>query len=108
MQWTAASNLVSFTVNTRKGSVQIRSVDGDGQAPYELLLFNSDGAAIESIETVTADARLPFSTESAPWNDLLNNLYQTARSNAIDLENVIKGILDEVENPPGSDDDIPF
>lgn len=114
VKWTGDSRLVSFSLVTRKGSIVISSRDNDGQAPFDLSVLNAKGTAIQwlSSEWWRLEPQIP-ETEPAPWNETLETLYRLARANAVDLEGVIGGILEEIDNPtadfPSSPtDDIPF
>ena len=95
----------------------IGSRDDDGQAPFSLTVLNPAGQAIDWLWSewwrVGESDLVP--REPAPWNSVLEDLYRHARSSAVDLEGVIGGILEEVENPiepvdfgAGAGDDIPF
>jgi hypothetical protein len=103
--WRGSNDLTSFSFTTAQGSVIVNSLDGDGQAPYRLSILNTEGTAIESVESVW-DTNAGPPAPPAPWNALLQTLYETARSSAVSLDDVIDGILREIEHP--TDPDIPF
>lgn len=118
ISWRASGDLSIFSLVTTSGSVIVRSIDGDGQAPFLVELLNPNGVNIERIESDWEPGTGPQGQRlriGASWNKELSALFESARSAAINLDGVITGILDEIEHPNtdadfggGSDDDIPF
>ena len=123
--WKADSRMMtSFMLTTTSGSVVIGSIDDDGTEPYEAILLNPDGIAIERLQSEWEDipptlptyppTAAPTIRPPASWNVALANLFEAARTRTINLDGVIGGILEDVQNPkvvsrrPGTDDDIPF
>jgi hypothetical protein len=116
--WRAAPGFDRFSLVTARGSVVVRSMDADGQPPFEVALLNAEGVEIETLASYWDTGRTAEGQQfrvSAPWNSDLADLFDAARSNSINLEGVIDGILEEVRKPPtesadftATDDDIPF
>jgi hypothetical protein len=106
----------SYIFARSAGSVSVWSRDNDGDAPFGMTIFDRDGAVIETVEQDFSD-RLP-----PDWNVILAELYGVARSDALNIDLVVDGLLKAVEEgeppppppppaddfAPGADDDIPF
>ena len=71
------------------GSVSITSRDGDGDAPYELGIYNPDH---EKVEELSSD--LVGDDEPAPWNEPLAQLYRAARRSALRADDIIDALID--------------
>lgn len=109
-KWGAESNF-SFLLTVPSGSVRVGSVDKDGSAPYELIVSDENGVAVESVRSTwyhDPEAE-EWEGEPAAWNIPLKDLYETARSSALNIDKVIAGILKDVdENKAIDPDEIPF
>ena len=70
------------------GSVSITSRDGDGDAPYELGIYNPDH---EKVEELSSD--LVGDDEPAPWNEPLARLYRAARRSALRADDIIDALI---------------
>jgi hypothetical protein len=119
--WTS-ENHASFLLALPSASARIRSVDGDGLEPYELTIIDDNGVSIESLRSEWEGE--PFRSESEYWNETLSDLYETARTKALNIGSVIDNLLADLEKgtpgdpskvppppPPersSADDDIPF
>jgi hypothetical protein len=91
----------SFVYGRKNGSVVIRSRDGDGEPPYELVLYNAEGNRIETLESYWEDR-----DEPAFWNRSLEELYRAARGNALGIDELIDEIMSELPEPEVDDDSL--
>lgn len=99
VDWHGDTSLTSFTFATgHTGSVTISSMDADGGSPFELVLLNSEGVAIESLETSPPSSIPSIGTS---WDGTLRMLYEAARATAVDVNSVIAGIREAIEHPTG-------
>jgi hypothetical protein len=81
-----------FYVSTAAGAINIQSKDRDGQQPYRLVIYDSAGTEVDSLETYTYQIDVD-EWEPAAWNDSLETLYETARRNALNIDKVINDIV---------------
>ena len=72
----------------KEGRIAIGARDRDGQPPYELTVFNGDGAKVEELASALVDDDRP-----AEWNDALAELYRVARSNALGADEIIAALM---------------
>jgi hypothetical protein len=81
----------SFLHEGAKGAVEIRSRDHDGEAPFELILYNP---SMEKVDTLLSE----WSTdeEAASWNEPFFDLYRAARRRALGVDKMIEDLLAEV------------
>jgi hypothetical protein len=87
-----------FALDLPTGSVWIRSIDKDDEAPYRLAVFpKKGGTALEKLED----------TPRFRYNELAS-LYEVVRTKVLGVDTLIDGLLRDVESEGGADDDIPF
>jgi hypothetical protein len=90
LEWTAQED-TSFVYRGASGAVEIRSRDRDGEAPFELAIFNPQGGKVDVLLSAwSADE------EPAVWNGPLFDLYQAARRRALGVDELINDLLAEV------------
>jgi hypothetical protein len=82
----------SFGLQTKGASVQIGSRDDDDTAPFEFVLYNAEGAAIEYL---ASEWRGP---DQAPWNRTLSDLYFSAKSVANRVGEIVDDFLDSLDH----------
>jgi ankyrin repeat protein len=70
-----------------EGSVSIGARDRDGQAPYELAVFNGAGDKVEELVSALVD------DEPAEWNEPLAELYRVARRSALHADEIIEALM---------------
>jgi hypothetical protein len=104
VQWTAEGD-TWFQLSLPSGAVSIHSQTADGTAPYQLSVYNDNGARVEALTSVWDQGN--WGAEEKPWNAVLEELYGVARNSALNIDSVLDSILKDVEHPP-ADDDIPF
>lgn len=77
------------------GSVQITSRDRDGAHPFMLTVYNSDGVQVESLGTSgSGTAELP---ELLGWEEVLADLYKSARGSGLGVGEVVDSLIEELE-----------
>ena len=106
-KWISTSP-TQFQLSTKSGTTMIYSRDGDGIAPFVLSVLDPNGVQIEALETdweARVGVRVP-KQQNVP----LERLYQLARSQALNIDQVVNGILDDLgrSNDDVDPDDIPF
>jgi hypothetical protein len=74
-----------------EGAVEIRSRDRDGEAPFELTIYNSEGQKVEERASALVDDDRP-----APWNAALADLYLVARGSALHADDVIDALIERL------------
>jgi hypothetical protein len=87
VQWEVASG-DTFLWRRPEGSVEITSRDHDGLPPFELTVYNADGAKVEELAS-----GLVGEDEPAPWNDALAGLYRAARRSALRADEIIDALI---------------
>lgn len=98
----------SFAAQFVAGSIVITAVDQDGRAPYYVEALDENGRTIASAATLRSPAILPGTSEDQ-WNQALVELYRVGRAAALNIDEKLDRLLNDVmsANQP-SDDDIPF
>ena len=81
-----------------EGSVSIGARDRDGQAPYELAVFNSAGEKVEELASALVG------DEPAEWNEPLAELYRVARRSALHADEIIDTLMNALPRLGGGDD----
>jgi hypothetical protein len=90
VEWVAEEE-TAFTCEQKSGTIGIRSRDRDGEPPYELVIFNRDGAKVESLFSEwTAEQ------EPAFWNQAFADLYRAARRKALGVDKLLDDLLAEL------------
>jgi hypothetical protein len=92
IQWVAREES-SFLYEGANGAVEIRSRDRDGEAPFELIVYNPK---METVDTVLSE--WSASEEPAAWNEPLFDLYRAARRRALGVDKLIEALTTEVRN----------
>ena len=81
-----------------EGSVSIGARDRDGQAPFELAVFNSEGEKVEEIES-----SLDVDDRPAEWNEPLAELYRVARRSALHADEIIEALMNVLPRTEAED-----
>jgi hypothetical protein len=79
-----------FGVETPEARVTISSREDNDRAPFDLILYATNGDVLDSIGSTWVDAR------QSPWNETLQNLYFKAREVARDIEGVVQGFFESI------------
>jgi hypothetical protein len=102
IKWRATDNY-EFQYSTVESSIVLKARDHDGAEPYVMQLFDGKGFVVESVETLYGDegARL--------LNEILEDLYVSARRSALNIDNVIDSLMRSLDpNKPTWSDEPPF
>src|SRR5947207_3346592 len=94
IRWTWAADgqdSLAFRYETGNATVVSETVDHDGLAPYRLSILNREGIEVEALEWASASG-----ANFQAVRDLLTNLYDAARRNALDSDSVIKDLFDDL------------
>jgi hypothetical protein len=91
-EWSSQEE-TAFICKRRAGSVAVRSRDGDGEEPYELVILNPKGQKVESLLSEWSPDDQP-----AEWNAALVELYRAARRQALGVDKIIDDLFAEL--PP--------
>jgi hypothetical protein len=78
----------TFVWGRPEGSVEITSRDHDGLPPFELTVYNADGAKVDELAS-----GLVGEDEPAAWNDALAGLYRAARRSALRADEIIDALI---------------
>ena len=81
----AAEEATSFSWSGSSGAVNVRSLDEDGEEPFELAVFAAGGQKVESLISEWAEDESP-----APWNDALGRAYRAARRQALGVDKILE------------------
>jgi hypothetical protein len=92
LEWKVGED-ATFTCTRRSGTILVKSVDGSGEPPFELAVFNTDGVKVESVI-----AELVSEERSAAWNGAVGNLYRSARRQALRADRLVADLLADL--PP--------
>ena len=85
-----AQEATSFSWSGSSGAVNVRSLDADGEEPFELAVFAS-GQKVESLVSEWAEDESP-----APWNDALGRAYRAARRQALGVDKILDDLFAEL------------
>ncbi|MGH3022547.1 MAG: hypothetical protein ACRDNI_02720 [Gaiellaceae bacterium] len=77
------------------GSVTVRSLDADGDEPFELSVFSSSGQKVETLASEWAEDETP-----AEWNAPLGRLYRAARRQALGVDKILDDLFAELPKVP--------
>jgi hypothetical protein len=77
-----------YSWSSVEGSINVGSRDGDGAPPYQLVVYNGRGEAVDELTS-----ELLRNDQPAPWNDDLRELYRSARRNALRADDVIEALI---------------
>ena len=77
-----------YSWSSTEGSLTVGSRDGDGAPPYELVVYNRHGAAVDEVAS-----ELLRDDQPAPWNEDLRELYRSARRSALGADDVIEALI---------------
>lgn len=91
IKWESKDGSTLF-LSTANGSVVLSSRDDDGQSPYRIAIFDKDGRQVDTF------ALSEFSTdrEEDVLDDRLTELYGIARRSALKIDQVVRGIMDDL------------
>jgi hypothetical protein len=105
IKWEAVGE-TSFSYSTADAGITIESVDGDGQLPFAVRVFDGRGTLLES-ETShdeRGDGLRPRDSAAQ-----LAGLYDVARRNALNIDPVLDALIKQVDNTiRASEPDVPF
>jgi hypothetical protein len=73
------------------GSVTVRSLDADGDEPFELAVFSPGGQKVETLTSEWAEDETP-----AAWNAPLGGLYRAARRQALGVDKILDDLFAEL------------
>lgn len=93
LEWEAGET-TAFTCTRRSGTILVKSVDGSGEPPFELAIFNTDGVKVESALSESAGEE-----RSASWNGAISNLYRAARRRALHGDRLVADLLADLPRP---------
>lgn len=93
---TTRTSTSTFTLSLTRGTVSIWSVDGDDLHPYIFQVRGDRGQVVEQVETprLMADDGRGFS----PLEDDVKVLYDSARRNALNIDSVLRQILEDLDD----------
>ena len=84
--WSPGSRDDTYIWSGSNASVAILTKDNDGQQPWKIQLFDSNGRVIEDETFMPTDPNFP----------LVGELYTLARSDALDITSAIDGLLEDL------------
>jgi hypothetical protein len=97
-----------FSYSTDSATVVVGSSDGDGASPYYLNIIDSAGILVESVSAPSTPRtrRMPDgslqrqerSPEETEFGQLLRELYERARRNALKTDDVLDALVDELSS----------
>lgn len=90
VEWEAGEE-TAFTCVRRSGTILVRSVNGDGEPPLELVILNTDSVKVESVVSEWSAEEEP-----APWNGAVANLYRVARRQALHADRLVAELVAEL------------
>ncbi len=85
-----------FAFAGTRASVIIRSRDKDQTHPYVFTIFEHD-IEVDSITSGWEGVGEYESGPPFPWNDALEKLYRLARRNALDIDDLIESLLQDID-----------
>jgi hypothetical protein len=86
LEWKAEEE-GAFTCVRRSGTILVRSVNGDGEAPFELVILNTDGVKVESLVSERSAEE-----ELSSWNGAVAKLHRVARRQALNLDRLVPDV----------------
>jgi hypothetical protein len=107
VSWRVTDREYAFLYSGSRASILIvQYTDQDGDPAYRMDILNQRGTAIE-----TLDYEWDFDGtghEPAPQNAVLKELWEESRRNALQIDDVLDGLLEEIKHPPKFSDEPPF
>ena len=85
----------AFAWSSSSGSVNVRSLDDDGDEPFELAIFSPGGQKVETLASEWAEDETP-----AAWNAPLGRLYRAARRQALGVDKILDDLFAELPTAP--------
>ncbi|MET8993744.1 hypothetical protein [Amycolatopsis sp. NPDC004169] len=76
-----------FDYSTTWNTITVKSVDGDGQRPYGMYIKNENGLEVDHLINMDLGVQ-----------NLLSDLYSAARYIALDVDNNLDKLLDELSS----------
>lgn len=102
ISWTATDNETAFLFSGTSTSVRIStSFDNDGDMHTKLSLLNSRGTEVDSLQNEYHPAEIS-GWEPEDWNEVLDDLYYSARRKALDVDSMLDDILADLEDENGT------
>lgn len=93
VKWIETDDPTSFLFSSPQGSIIVDSLDRDGGPPYGMRVLREDGIEVDRLTSEWYSGLLG-SKEPAPWNGVLDELYNGARRTALNVDQVVGGMLD--------------
>lgn len=84
--WTPGSREDTFVYSGSSASVVLSTQDNDGLVPYVIRLLDAEGRTVEELTVGT----------SGELASVTYNLYKAARSDALNIDRTISGLLDDL------------
>jgi len=94
----------SYLAQFSSGTIVVRSVDEDGQHPFGVEALDDNGRVVASDFT----ARNPSSQDERAWGNLVAVLYSNGRAAALNIDEKLDALLEDIERGRQPEDDIPF
>jgi hypothetical protein len=93
--WALTDEEKTFLYAGTRSSVVIKTYNDSYEGPSTILsLLNSQGTTVDSLET--EHTREGDRWISAPWNDILDDLYHAARRVSYNVDEAIDSMLDDI------------
>lgn len=100
IEWQASDD--GFVYMGEAGGVRVASKDNDDRHPFELVLLDKAGSALDRYES-QFELDNYGETEPTETTQALAALYQVAKNSALGIINVVQGLLSELRER-----DVPF
>lgn len=103
-RWSTTDRDQAFSATISDNTIVVACKNDDGKEPFQLLVLDSKGRLVDSIETgFTWYEDDEYSTPE-PWNAELEQLHERVRRQAGNID----GVLDEIFTQLDADDEPPF
>lgn len=101
--WTPTDKEQEFLYSGTKSSVVIsHHEDRDGDDVYTMSLLDTRGTVVEQLRSdyVPSQGAFQPTMEPAAWNDTLEQLHDAARREALNIDALLDGVLEDLEKGP--------
>jgi hypothetical protein len=94
IEWREVVPANAFQLDIPSGAIVIETVDSDESPPYRMTIHNPEGQEVDALEQEWE----AYEGESYPadWNVTLADLFEAARRNALDIDSVLNGIIQDL------------